>query len=321
MTQPTLKSYRAGFTLIELLVVIAIIAILIGLLLPAVQKVREAAARMQCSNNLKQIGIAMHNYEGATGKLPPGLPIFYRAFSPLAMLSPYLEQDNTYKLINFNRSPVPTTIPPPPDDGSANDPPAMTRVKIFHCPSDKEAIPGSRYAGTNYVGCTGTGLVNQGWLADADGVFRQERAYKIVDISDGSSNTVAFSETIKGGGPAASSDVCEYYKQVPLAFFPPYLTTGGCDSSTTWIGTRGERWTAGRYGDQLYNHFFTPNSASPDCINTVGGAGWTAARSRHTGGVNILLCDGSVRFVQNSVALNVWRAASTIMGGEVPGNF
>jgi prepilin-type N-terminal cleavage/methylation domain-containing protein/prepilin-type processing-associated H-X9-DG protein len=311
---------RFAFTLIELLVVIAIIAILIGLLLPAVQKVREAAARMSCSNNLKQLGLAMHNYEGARGTFPPGLPIWFRAFSPQAQLLPYVEGDNIHRLLNFDRSPVPTTIPVV-DDGSANAAAARTRVALFHCPSDDPTIPGSPFSGINYVGCTGTGQINQGWLANADGLFAQERPYAVTAITDGTSNTVAFSESLKGGGIGVSgTDVRKFVKRVPLAFFPPYLTVANCDSSTTWSGDRGERWTAGRYADALYNHFYVPNANVPDCVNSVGGAGWTAARSRHTGGVNVGMCDGSVRFVTNAITPQTWSAMSTIAGGEVFAN-
>jgi prepilin-type N-terminal cleavage/methylation domain-containing protein/prepilin-type processing-associated H-X9-DG protein len=309
---------RPAFTLIELLVVIAIIAILIGLLLPAVQKVREAAARAKCQNNLKQLGLAMHNYEGALSTFPPGLPIFFRAFSPHAQLMPHVEGDNTFRLIDFTRSPVPTTIPVF-DDGSANLAPARIRVPLFLCPSDKDSIPNSQFSGTNYVACTGTGLVNQGWLDNGDGVFKQTTPRRVTDITDGTSNTVAFSETIKGGNATGTgTDPREFYKQIPLRFFPPYLDAGACSSSSTWVGNRGERWTTGRYGDAgLYNHFYTPNSTSPDCVNSVGGAGWTAARSRHSGGVNALMCDGSIRFVRDSISAQTWYAVATITGGEV----
>ncbi len=313
------QSTRSGFTLIELLVVIAIIAVLIGLLLPAVQKVREAANRMKCSNHIKQLVLGMHNYESAHGAFPPGLPIFFRAHSPQSLMLPYLEQENVANnLVNYDRSPVPVTIPVP-DDGSANHAAAQVSIPIFHCPSDIEQVPGSEFSGLNYVGCTGTGTVNQGWLEDADGIFRQERPLKIMAIRDGTSNTAAISETTKGGGVRSDgTDPRRYYREVPLVFMPPYFTADICAASTTYRGNRGERWTVGRYGDGgLYNHYYLPNDATPDCINAVGGAGWTAARSLHTGGVNIGWADGSVRFISQNLELAAWRALATREGGEV----
>lgn len=328
-------SRHPGFTLVELLVVIAIIGILIALLLPAVQAARAAARRASCTNNLKQIGIALHNYHTVHNKFPMGLPMYNRAFSPLAQLLPYAEQGAIFDdLINFNHSPI--ELGPPFTDPLwvRNLEASATAVSMFNCPSDRIEVEGAQYtdpstgvvyqyAGTNYAGCTGSGVPGQGWLADADGPFMQSRALGMRDLTDGSSNTVMFSEILKGGGAGSEgTDPQEYYKLVPgPPSFPIHLTAGGCAGSPVWAGDRGQRWIAGRYSEGLYNHYYTPNSETPDCVDGVGGAAWTAARSRHPGGVNALLGDGSTRFVAETVDEQIWRAVATRSGGEVANDF
>ncbi|MEM9701517.1 MAG: DUF1559 domain-containing protein, partial [Planctomycetota bacterium] len=162
-----------GFTLIELLVVIAIIAIIVALLLPAVQQAREAARRTSCKNNLKQIGLALHNYESAHGMLPPGVIDFTRPFSPQAHLLAFLEQVAIYDgLIDFDHAPYLVDIAPDPlwtNNIAANE----ERVVAYHCPSDRGVAPavtfgGTQYqfGGTNYVATTGSGMIGQGWLED-----------------------------------------------------------------------------------------------------------------------------------------------------------
>jgi prepilin-type N-terminal cleavage/methylation domain-containing protein/prepilin-type processing-associated H-X9-DG protein len=314
---------RTAFTLIELLVVIAIIAILIGLLLPAVQKVRESASRLRCSNNLKQLGLAMHNYEGTNGAFPAGRNAWPLVVSAPSRLLAYVEQDNLQKLVNYD---APLTDP-------QNVLASKTRVGLFVCPSDPRSgqVPGMSDFGTNYVANNGTGVTFDaggnitGYLKipDGNGAFAQNPV-RIADITDGLSNTAAFSESTLGNGQApasaAAADPRLAVLVVPGGNDP---TPAACDGAAgSFAGTRGGMWINGHYGNTLYNHFYPPNLAGKwDCGNASGNKGLTAARSYHAGGVNVLLCDGSVRFVRNSIDVGTWRALGTRDGGEVLGDF
>ena len=306
---------RTGFTLIELLVVIAIIAVLIALLVPAVQKVREAASRTHCQNNLKQLGLAMHNAHGVNKKLPPGRGTpFPLVFSTHAYLLPYVEQDSLQRLVDFN-------VPPLACGGgtNANDPAARTVVPLLLCPSDSGngRVPGSPYGATNYVANVGSGTAAAGNLAGGDGVFYHGSATRITDIVDGSSNTAAFSESLLGDGQTPSGPPADPRRVVMELAGGADTTPGSCGGGGTWSGQRGAKWINGHYGDTLYNHFYTPNANVWDCGNGFHNKGLTAARSLHSGGVNVLLCDGSVRFVSDSVAPATWRAVSTRADREV----
>jgi prepilin-type N-terminal cleavage/methylation domain-containing protein len=309
-----------GFTLIELLVVIAIIAILIALLLPAVQQAREAARRTQCRNNLKQICLALHNYESTHTVFPPGTLGFPKVFSAFAHLLPYVDQANLRNLINFNDNPLPFGLPAP--DGATNDAAAKTKIPLLLCPSDRDAIPGNVYGPINYVACVGSGEVDDGNVSLGDGVIYARSKTKFRDVTDGTSNTVAFSESILGNGVVGGVLVGDKAREVlefPLGTFNHHDCHDGVGG--TWSGLRGAKWINGHYGDTLYNHHFPPNFKNWDCGNAFHNKGATAARSMHVGGVMAGLCDGSVRFVSENIDLDVWHGLSTRAGGEVSGEF
>ncbi|MBP3956395.1 DUF1559 domain-containing protein [Gemmata sp. G18] len=315
MTRPRVPR---AFTLIELLVVIAIIGVLIGLLLPAVQKVRAAAARLSCQNNLKQIGLALHNHHSALGRFPAGRGTPTPAiFSPHAYLLPYLEQDNLRGLIDYTAPPAAFTVPPATVyDGSRNYPAATTLVRTFVCPADPSdgRVPGSPFGGTSYAASASSGA-NSGALANADGVFFLGSAVRLEDIADGTSNTAAFSERTIGPGASNTSDVQRVMLELPGAGDTTAATCAPANGS--WNAERGAKWIVGNYGNTLYNHAETPNPPGCDCLNATQQKGRLAARSAHTGGVNVVLCDGSVRFVRNDIPLAAWRALATRAGGEV----
>jgi prepilin-type N-terminal cleavage/methylation domain-containing protein/prepilin-type processing-associated H-X9-DG protein len=334
---------RSAFTLIELLVVIAIIAVLIGLLLPAVQKVREAAARIKCANNLKQLGLALHNYEGANGRLPslypgaaPGSTTFnYKyTWSVLAQLNPYLEQTAIYNSMDLTQPMYTAANLITPQNQFA----VVQKVSIFLCPSDRGMPVSSAYGvtdmgPTNYVACHGSGVSGGGYGSPigADGVFPAVTGVKITDISDGTANTTAMSESILGDGAEASptqpGGQTVAYKYTGFSgTLPSNATCSG--SPTLWNGynRRGFMWASGEARCVSYNHYYTPNSLNYDCIAndptmTYISVGYRAARSRHAGGVNLLLADGSVQFIRDSVDPTNWRSLSTRAGGEVVGNY
>jgi prepilin-type N-terminal cleavage/methylation domain-containing protein/prepilin-type processing-associated H-X9-DG protein len=313
---------RVGFTLIELLVVIAIIAVLVGLLLPAVQKVREAAARMKCSNNLKQIGLAMANYHDTYKQFPKGWD-FATSWGALARTLPFIEQDNVFKLIDFSKpisDPVNASVIP-------------MEIATFRCPSDFPNPSPSIGGATNYMGNAGSVpifVIARGLNATGtqpNGVIYTESSnINFGSIVDGSSNTALYSERVLGDGnmglvspledvfngsgaapgiPATADEAVTLCQLVditnPANQFPIFM---------------GAPWAHGQHN---YQHVSAPNSRSCGWLPSLRAT--MAATSRHTGGVNVAFCDGSVHFIGNNVNLTTWRSLGTRNGGEVLGEY
>lgn len=305
---------RQAFTLVELLVVIAIIGILVGLLLPAVQAAREAARRMQCSNNLKQWGLAFHNFESTYKKLPKGSSNggTHKRQTWVMYLWPYIEQTNLYNMTNYKEHFYlpPNTIPAAQANGNGLTGTTGRRVPAYLCPSDNGQIDQDDHP--NYQRTRGNYVVNWGnsWYGqnpqpaglapfyNVNGSRGNPGTVKFGSISDGTSNTLCMSE---------------------------YLMAKS---------RRDNDWRGDIHNDDgvfRFHTLLTPNTSSPDIIlngwyqptgdpmmpAATGTQQRNAARSRHTGGVNATLFDGSVRFMSNNIDLASWQAMGTMNGGEV----
>jgi prepilin-type N-terminal cleavage/methylation domain-containing protein/prepilin-type processing-associated H-X9-DG protein len=330
----SIMKLRRAFTLIELLVVIAIIGILVALLLPAVQAARESARRLNCTSNLKQFGVAVQNYHDSL-KFFPGVRDSYPfSFAVHAHLLPFMEQQALFEQIDFTGWKGANST-----YKGANAIPAQTAVSVFSCPSDRGAVPGGAgatpgvtFGGTNYVSCTGTGRsasgVFNGDYVTADGLFILAGAagthpLAMRDILDGTTNTAAFSESVYGNGAASlsSAPAPQDPMQLAIQISGSAMDPATCASTSTFTGQRGDRWINGGYLSTAYNHYLTPNSAALDCLNTANNYGLKGARSWHNAGINLLLADGSVRFVANAVDAVIWKALATRSGGEFVGDF
>ena len=333
-----------GFTLIELLVVIAIIAVLIALLLPAVQAAREAARRAQCVNNLKQIGLALHNYHQSLNILPPGhFGTGWNDWSCTVMLLPYMEQTQLYNTINFANT------------GDAADPNTSTnpnqtafraKINVLICPSDIDRLTNG-LGHHNYAGNAGNSpeafFDNNGHKANTGLFFSVNNCLPVGfrDILDGTSNTAAYSEKVKGigdqvalldrllptsaivGVPVNTGSTAQGWQDViPNDYYQRCLATSpqnAANLATNGAISEGEWWWDGHPETGLYNHIMPPNLWSCDDSNNswVNDAAAATASSRHGGGVNVLMADGSVRFIKSTVSPPTWWALGSRDGGEV----
>jgi prepilin-type N-terminal cleavage/methylation domain-containing protein/prepilin-type processing-associated H-X9-DG protein len=356
---------RRGFTLIELLVVIAIIAVLIALLLPAVQSAREAARRSQCTNNLKQIGLAMHNYHTALGTFPlggtyapgygakdnSGLGYGWGSWSAQALMLGYLEQIPLYNAANFSWAvgmgiafPINSTV-------------SLGILNVFICPSD--GLNPQRPAGAslscyqwggvsnNYLASLGTTTNYGGKGSDTTGLFTQGgRVYGLQNVTDGSSNTIAFGESLVGDGTIETVR----YRDGPV------LTTksvpgGLADTNTNVAGVlqdlqacgvglmaqtrtgpgsqnqKGFRWSEDDGGFGMFNTVIPPNSPTypfawcalgrKSTSSNASDGQYQGSSSNHPGGCNFLFGDGSVHFLKSSISLSTYWALGTKANGEV----
>jgi prepilin-type N-terminal cleavage/methylation domain-containing protein/prepilin-type processing-associated H-X9-DG protein len=333
---------RRGFTLIELLVVIAIIAVLIALLLPAVQAAREAARRAQCVNNLKQVGIAMHNYHDVTASLPPGGMAIANGTWQVFIL-PYLEGNPMFNAWNMaGRYFLPNGTKNPDNNlrygGVCQLTVTSSRINVLTCPSDiintagyPSAVPSMPISYHNYVVNFGSaGYYQQVTTAAASGVFfaspyppggwfgapfsdteatntpARLGVYNFASIIDGLSNTLMASECIQGHANGTNQDL------------RGFTWWGEAATFETWLAPNSplpDLEESSSYCAAIYPAMAPLN---PPCALYTSTAGTVyGARSRHPGGVNTLFCDGSVKFMKNTVNLSVWRALSTTQGGEI----
>ncbi len=297
-----------GFTLVELLVVIAIIGILIALLLPAVQAAREAARRMQCSSNLKQVGLAILNYENTHNMLPKGTSctsVACKGHSALTSLLPYVEQGEIYDQYDFSLRIY----------DAVNLRVTVIHIPPYICASDNAAgrIMNNNFSRSNLVLCFGSnkaGLSSTDWTTN--GAFQNEVCKKLSALTDGTSSTVLASEVLAGRDDSYADD-------------------HNFDMRGVWSEGTG-------MGACAYTHLHTPNSSVGDalflmpgqrncvpfddmpCSDSAGNtyySEYASARSRHPGGVNVAFADGHVSFFSDEVDLLTWQALSTIAGGEI----
>ena len=308
---------------------------LVAILLPAVQGARESARRIQCANNLRQVGVALRGFMATQNRLPSGAlsqeykdspftPHNYYRWSSLAHLLPHLENHAAYDQLDLSVPMYGNNFQVTPENRQA----VAARIAEFLCASDQGTSEIPNMGPTNYAACSGSGT-NGGSPFDADGLFYTNSQISEAHIKDGQSNTIAFSESILGRTPPEMTSredadpryVYGFARSIPLK-------ESSCQETAKWNfqQPRGFSWASGEYRCALYNHYLQPNSREFDCIAALvvgppdrkhAAYGWKTARSWHRNGVNACFADGSLRFITNDIDQQPWRAYSTFAGGEI----
>jgi type II secretory pathway pseudopilin PulG len=298
-------SSRPGYGLFQLLVVVALVAMLAGMLLPAVYKVRISAARMQSANNLKQIGLAFHNYAAVNdNKLPPGIDD--KHFSALFQLLPFIEQDNLYKTIDKTAD----------SDDKVNAKFRTTTVKTFLSPLDslnEKASPG----GTNYFAMTGSKMP----IGDNDGLFCRNNKFNIGNIPDGTSNTVLFVEMLRGDGGKKAVSVQRQHVRLKAGDLKTLKVADGVkdfENDKNIAADRGSAWIDGRF--LLATTNATRGMLDPKPDVDCGGEGGLAGIRAVADGTTVGVADGSVRWISSKLTFATWQNACNASDGNVLGD-
>lgn len=297
-----MKSPRAAFTLFQLLVIIAILAILLGLLLPAVAKVRQAAGRTQSQNNLKQLGLACHNYHSTYNHFPSGVDANH--FSATAQLLPFIEQNALFNEIDFKK----------PVDAKVNLKAQQNRIKMLENPQDPAfANAAGNIGGSSYLFSAGTKYA----LKDNDGVFFADSEMKITDITDGTSNTLLCGETLRGDDGKKAVDVHRQHVRLKEAALKDLKEESGVKDfadDKNIAANRCSAWADGRFLLGTFTMTRQINDEKPDV--DCGGAGGLSGLRTFTNVVNVCFCDGSVRPISVDAKPEFLKAIATRGGGE-----
>jgi prepilin-type N-terminal cleavage/methylation domain-containing protein len=331
------RFWRSGFTLIELLVVIAIIAVLIALLLPAVQQAREAARRTQCKNNLKQIGLALHNYHDTYRQFPLSVGWHPNGsqngnFSDKVFMLPYLDRAAEFNQTNFNAAPWDSSG----WFGTSNITTQSKRLPVFNCPTQPFDCNGGQAnftyainmgtAGPNGQFSNGTHNGIASFCGSDSGSNLCDPPINIGSVTDGTSNTAAYAEfVIDGGGTPAKMQVHSWATagSNDLATRQSCLAQTALSGRNGTGGNRGASWAWSFVGNgSVYTHTMAPNDQP--CHSWSGdweGNTMMSTNSMHTGGVHVLMVDGGVRFFSNNIDYNTWTAVGTRNGGEAKSDF